>query len=168
MKGNGTSQTPTLIGGPSSKKANVKPYNNASEPLPEIEVTADDNEEVNQQPHCNTFAHSESTSKYDNWIQCGKFKGTILSHDGSVTGTQNTNPILNDLEHDAEFEDGGVREKKSNTIGEKMLTMTDADGNITMALQIMLNHRKDETALFRASVFKNVSQRKAAEAAPRQ
>ena len=57
----------------------------------------------------------------------------------------NANPILITLTYDVEFEDSDVKEHIVNVIGENMLAITDADGQITMELQTTLSHRADET-----------------------
>ena len=91
------------------------------------------------------MTHSKVTLQRDNFTYRGKVKDRNLSYDGSIISTWNNNNILNALGYNAEFEDGDVREQMSNEIGETMLTTTDADGNVTMVLQTILNHRKYET-----------------------
>ena len=90
--------------------------------------------------------HGEVTLKHDNLIQRAKVKGRTLSPDGRIIGTFDENPLLNALACDFEFEDRDVREFMANAISENMLSITDADGHVTMELQVIINHRKDETA----------------------
>ena len=50
------------------------------------------------------------------------------------------------MAYDVDFEDRDVRERMANMIVESMATRTDADGHVTMALETILNHRKDDAA----------------------
>ena len=79
-------------------------------------------------------------------MQCGKVKGRTLSSDSSIIGAHNDTHVLSDMTHDVEFEDSDVREHINNMISENMLTRTDNDGHTTMALENMLNHRKDDAS----------------------
>ena len=90
--------------------------------------------------------HVEVTLQRDNLTHSKKVKGRNLSPSDSIIGTHNANPRLNTLACDVTFEHGDVRECMANTIGENMLARTDADGHVTVALQAIINHRKDETA----------------------
>ena len=52
----------------------------------------------------------------------------------------------NALTHGVEFEDSDIRECSSNTIAENMACRADANGHVSMVLQAIINHRKDDTA----------------------
>ena len=52
----------------------------------------------------------------------------------------------NSLAHAVEFEDGDVREHSTNVIAENMMCRVGADSHVFMALQAIINHRKDNTA----------------------
>ena len=79
-------------------------------------------------------------------IQRGKVKKRTLSSDGSDICIHNDNPLINAFACDVEFEDGDVREHMANIIGEHILARADTDCHITMSLQAILNHRKNDTA----------------------
>ena len=159
----GTSHIPAGTEEPSNRKANVEPYEDdedSSDSEPDLDVTVDNNKEVNHQPYYDSLIHGKVTLQLDHMIQCGKVKGRTLSPDGSIIGIYNDNPLLNTLTYDVEFEDGDVREYMANVIGENMLARTDADGHVTMALQAILNHRKDETAYELKDKYVYVNNRK--------
>ena len=79
-------------------------------------------------------------------MQSVKVEGETLSPDSSIIGTCNENPTLNTMTYDVEFQDINVREHMANMIAEIVLTRTDDDAHVTMALQTVLDHRKDDTA----------------------
>ena len=86
------------------------------------------------------LTRGEVALHYYDLMQRGKAEERTISPDGSVIGACNDNPILNSMPHDVEFEDGDIKELMANTIAENMLTRTDADGNVAMELETMLNY----------------------------
>ena len=85
----GTSHAPVGTEIPSNRKANVEPYEDdeySSDSDPDLEVTEDNNKEVNQKLCYHKLAYSEVTLQRDNLIQRGKVKGRTLSPDGNVIG----------------------------------------------------------------------------------
>ena len=145
----GTSKKHSGLGVPLNRKANeelYEGYKESSEPVPEIEVTEDDDKEVEQQLHHDELTHSEATLHHYNFTQCRKVKERTLSNDGSVINAHNENPILNTLACDIGFDAANAREHKANKICDIVLSSNNADIHITMALQNMLNYRKDVTA----------------------
>ena len=79
-------------------------------------------------------------------MQREKVQGRTILPDNSVIITHNENPILNIMKHNVEFEDGNVREFVVNIIVQNILTKTNDDTHVSMALETMLNHGKEDAA----------------------
>ena len=88
--------------------------------------------------------HRELTLQRDDFTQRSVSKERTLSPDGSIIGEYNGNPILNALAGDVEFEDGNAREHMEKIKAENILTGTNTDRHVTIALEIVLSHRTDE------------------------
>ena len=79
-------------------------------------------------------------------MQCGKVEGMTILPDSSAIDTRNKNPILSALVHDVEFKYGYSRDNIARMIDENMITITDANRYATIALEITISHRKNDTA----------------------
>ena len=78
-----TSQTSSGIGVTLDRTANVEPYENdeeSYEPVTEIEITTDNEKEINQQPCYDKFTHKKVTLQRYNLMKNSKVKGRTLSH----------------------------------------------------------------------------------------
>jgi hypothetical protein len=73
--------------------------------------------------------------------------------DGRVAGTYNSNPILNTITYDVEFDDGEVLEYAANIIAENLLSQVDDEGFTITRLQSIVDHRKGDDALSNENAF---------------
>ena len=67
--------------------------------------------------------------------------------DGETIGRANQNPILDTHEYVVEFEDGTQAELAANVIAQSMCAQCDADGNIYLLFESIVDHRKGASAL---------------------
>ncbi len=66
--------------------------------------------------------------------------------DGNPTGVANANPILDIRDYVVTFDDGDVTELTANLIAESMYTQCDPDGNQYVLLDLIIDHRRLDTA----------------------
>ena len=75
----------------------------------------------------------------------GKVKERSLAPHSSIIGYYNDNPVLNALIYNVGVPDREVREYIVNIIAENILARVDSDGYVTIALDCILDFKKDET-----------------------
>jgi len=68
-------------------------------------------------------------------------------HKGNVISRANDNPSLDSREYKVEFDDGGVSELTANVIAESMYAMCDENGDYILLFDLIIDHRKHDTAM---------------------
>lgn len=82
-------------------------------------------------------------------IRRGKVMRRKRTHDGQLIGTSNANPILDTRLYEVEFDDGDHQEFMANNISQHLFDQIDDDGNITLLLEGIIDHRYDAPAVSR-------------------
>ena len=70
-----------------------------------------------------------------------------INKNGKVIGNYKKNPLLNTLVYDVELPDGAVKNYAANIIAENMLAQCDQDGFYTNVMEVILDHKRDRTAV---------------------
>ena len=64
-----------------------------------------------------------------------------------MIGNRNKNKNFNTLVYDVAFPDGAVKRYTANIITENVLAQCDPDGFYTNVMEVIIYHKRDETAL---------------------
>jgi hypothetical protein len=86
-------------------------------------------------------------------LKSAKVKGRNKDSDGNITGTYNSNPLLNSLLYDVEFPDSAIRQYVANTIAQNMYAQVDSEGFSTSILESIFDHAKDENAVPKSASY---------------
>ena len=90
--------------------------------------------------------------------------GTVMHRkrdgDGNLIGKAAANPIMDTRLYVVQFPDGREADYAANIIAESMLAMCDEEGNQTLLLQHIVDHRKDDTALSEDDSYSYIRGRK--------
>ena len=70
-----------------------------------------------------------------------------VNSDGKVVGEWNTNPILNTLVYECEFDDGTIKEYSANVIASNIYEEGDADGFSSALLHQIVDHKSSGEAI---------------------
>ena len=89
----------------------------------------------------------------------GKVKRHARNNDGELTGTCNTNPILDTRTYEVEFPDGELKTYSANVITENMISMCDPDGHQHVLLESIVDHKTNDKAVKFADRFVTVKGR---------
>ena len=77
----------------------------------------------------------------------------LVDENGQVIGAQNKNPLLNTLVYEVEFPYGDVRKYTANLIAENVLSQVDPNGYYTNTMEVILDHKRDSSAVSMADNF---------------
>ena len=102
---------------------------------------------VYEQPFTDLLLHAEVMLPQGENLTSGKVIGRSKSADGAITGSYDSNPLLNTLSYDVEFPDGTVREYGANIIAENIYSQVDEQGHSHGILDSILDHRKSDDAI---------------------
>ena len=80
-------------------------------------------------------------------IRTGKIIGRKRNYDGTLVGTSNRNPFLDTRTYLVDFGDGSYHEYSTNVIMESLYEQVDDDGNNSMLLTGICDHRFDSSAI---------------------
>ena len=70
-----------------------------------------------------------------------------VDENGQVIGAHNDNPLLNTLVYDVKFPDGDVKKYAANLIAENVLSQVDPNGYYTNTMEVILDNKRDGTAV---------------------
>jgi hypothetical protein len=102
---------------------------------------------VFEQPFYDAMINAEVLLPQGEKMTSAKVKGRHKNSDGDITGTYDSNPLLNSMLYDVEFEDGAIKQYAANTIAQNMYAQVDADGYSTSILESIVDYAKDENAI---------------------
>ena len=127
------------------------PYEDDDEPatsIPTIDDPVDANgRALDQQPAYDVLIDAELMLPQRDQLRPAKVRRRTADPDGRVTGTYNSNPLMNTLTYDVEFDDGEVKEYAANVIAENLLSQVDDEGFTLTHLDSIVSHRKLPDAL---------------------
>lgn len=89
----------------------------------------------------------------------GKVRRRARDDDGELTGTSNSNPILDTRTYEVEFDDGSSAEYSANIIAENMFAQCDPDGNQFRLMDEIVDYKSDDKAVKFADRFVTVNGR---------
>jgi hypothetical protein len=73
----------------------------------------------------------------------GIVKRRAVTPSDNTTGTYDSNPLLNTLVYEVEFEDGDIVEYSANVIAENILTQVDSEGFSETMLEGIIDHKRE-------------------------
>jgi hypothetical protein len=103
---------------------------------------------INQQPAWDRIEQAEIAINKDTQAGPAVCKGIVRCHavapTGHTTGIYDSNPLINTMVYEVEFDDGDVVEYSANSIAENMLRQIDSEGFAITMLASIVDFRKDE------------------------
>jgi hypothetical protein len=100
------------------------------------------------------YVGAEVTLPLGGTIRAGTVKRRARSLEtGELTGTKNSNPILDTRSYEVEFPDGEVAEYAANVIAENMFAQCDSEGNQFRLMSDIVDHKSDKRAVQFADRF---------------
>jgi hypothetical protein len=66
---------------------------------------------------------------------------------GEAVGRAHANPFFDTREYEVEFTDGTIEQYTANIIAENMYAQVDNKGNMFQSLDVIMDHKKDDTAI---------------------
>ncbi len=75
-----------------------------------------------------------------------------VDKDGREIGMFGLNPVLNTVLYDIEFNDGAVMQYTANVIAQNLFDQADNDGYSLSKLEVIVDHRKDKSAMSKDQV----------------
>ena len=128
---------------------------------PEYETYADDHEGEHAHPieedttpeESDEYVNAEVSLPKDGSMLSGRVIGRKRDSSGALKGTRNANPILDSRTYMVEFPDGEVTEYSANVIAQNMWAQCDLDGNQTILLDAIIDHRSNSNAITTADSF---------------
>ena len=80
-------------------------------------------------------------------MQSSKVKWRKLNLGGNPIGKENKNPVLDIRVYTFEFPGGAEKEYAANIIAENMWEQCDIDGNQTILMEAIVDHKSDASAI---------------------
>lgn len=105
-------------------------------------VTAD-GKAVYDQPFSDLLLNAEVILPQGEEFKSAKVVGRSKDSNGDIIGEYNSNPLLNSLVYDVEFNDGTVRSYGANVIAQNMYQQLDNDGHAHFTLDCIVDHHVD-------------------------
>ena len=90
-------------------------------------------------PFTDIMVHAKVNSPQGESVQFDKVQGITKEDDGNIFGTFDSNPILNSIIYDVEFQDGVVKQYAVNVIDENMYIKVDSDDHSTGILDVIVD-----------------------------
>jgi hypothetical protein len=86
-------------------------------------------------------------------LRAGKVTGRKRELDGTVAGTENSNPMMDTRKYVVEFPDGRSDEYTANVIAQNMYAQCDAEGNQFNLMDGIVGHKTDGNAVEPADMY---------------
>ena len=99
------------------------------------------------------YIGAEVNLPFKGTMRAGKVKRRARDNEGELTGTSNSNPILDTRQYQVEFPDGDVAEYSANLIAENMFAQCDPEGNQHLLMDAIVDHKADDKAVKFADRF---------------
>jgi len=121
---------------------------------PEQQLYADDFEGTNEHvpdiddvtpEEYDSYVGAEVNLPYDGEMKHARVRRRTRNIDGEVCGKANDNPLLDTRMYEVEFEDGRLKTYTANLIAENMFARSDANGQVTMLFDGIIDHQVDKS-----------------------